>query len=206
MTRANIRLFEQTIRQIKVHIFSSVELKHIFGWSKTAITFLLHRYAKKGIVVRLKRDLYTLADAQVPEFLIANRLMEPSYVSLESALSFHRVIPETVYAITSVTTSKSKQVLAVGKDFEYHHVVLRGYTGYSAKQLNGITVLIADPEKAIVDYYYLVVHGRRQPLDLSRVRLSVLRPDKLSAYAKLYGDLRLIRHVEHIMSVMNKTL
>ena len=39
---------------------------------------------------------------------IANHLLGPSYVSIDSALTFHGLIPERVYSVTSMTTKVSR--------------------------------------------------------------------------------------------------
>ena len=67
---------------------------------------------KNKDLISIRRGLYTIGpkmDLPAPEpFLIANHLRGPSYVSLESALSYWGMIPERVYEISSVTTKTSK--------------------------------------------------------------------------------------------------
>jgi len=70
---------------------------------------LLHRYTGRNLIIRIKRGLYALPDTQLSELFIANKLFEPSYISREFALSYHRIIPETVYEITSVTTKTTQR-------------------------------------------------------------------------------------------------
>ena len=68
---------------------------------------------KNGELILLKRGLYIPGkntDLIVPEpFLIANYLWGPSYVSLETALSYWGLIPERVFEIRSVTMKLSKK-------------------------------------------------------------------------------------------------
>ncbi|HSW71384.1 MAG TPA: hypothetical protein VLH77_05335 [Gammaproteobacteria bacterium] len=42
-------------------------------------------------------------------FELAQYIYGPSYISLESALSFHKLIPETVYTVTSTTVKRSRE-------------------------------------------------------------------------------------------------
>ena len=107
--------FEQKIREKSLLLFSTIDICRLFGSSKVAASFLLHRYSKKGFIIRLKRNLYALPGALPPEPFIANRMVSPSYVSLEFALSYHQIIPETVYEITSVTTKSTRRFEALGK-------------------------------------------------------------------------------------------
>lgn len=199
MPRANVWLFAETLRRERLFIFTSTDLVRRFGWTKTPVRFLLHRYTQRGITVRLRRDLYALSGVYVPEPYVANRLSEPSYVSLETALALHHVIPETVYGVASITTKRARTFNVLGTAYSYHHVASKAFTGYAPLTRDGFTSLVADPEKALVDYCYLVVHGRRQPFDAERARLGELSRHKIERYARLYGDPRLGRLLHTIL-------
>ncbi len=112
---------------------------------------------RQEMLLQVKRGLY-IAGARLsialPEpFLIANHLYGPSYVSLDTALSHWGLIPERVYEISSITTSKSKTYkTAVGR-FSYKYMPLPYYS-FGIKQValtKKQTVLIASPEKALCD-------------------------------------------------------
>ncbi len=188
MERANLKHFEDTLKKGNLTLFTSNDIIRIFGWSSTAVRFLLHRYSKKGVIIRIKRGLYKLASVPVPDFFIANRLYEPSYISLETALSFHGIIAETVYAITSVSTRVGKTFNVLNKEFRYRKIKQFAYKGYMPVQRGTATVLIADPEKALADYYYFVARGACAPLDKDRFRIEKLNKEKVIKYARLFQD------------------
>jgi predicted transcriptional regulator of viral defense system len=112
---------------------------------------------KSKELISLRRGLYMIGpniDLPKPEpFLVANHLRGPSYVSLESALSYWNMIPERVYEISSVTTKTSKQYKTEVGRFSYQQLQTPYYSygikniEYSAKQ----TILIASREKALCD-------------------------------------------------------
>ena len=112
---------------------------------------------KSKELISLRRGLYVIGpkiDLPQPEpFLIANHLRGPSYVSLESALSYWNMIPERVYEISSVTTKTSKQYKTPVGRFSFHQLKTPYYSygikhiEYSPKQ----TILIASREKALCD-------------------------------------------------------
>lgn len=112
---------------------------------------------KSGELISLKRGLYIAGaelDLAIPEpFLIANHLRGPSYVSLESALSYWGLIPERVHEITSVTLKTSKNYNTDAGRFSFAHVASPYYSfGVESVQLTAKqTVLIASREKAICD-------------------------------------------------------
>lgn len=86
-------------------------------------------------------------------FLIANHLRDPSYVSLESALSYWGLIPERVFEVSSVTLKTSKVYTnSVGR-FSYQHVSSPYYFfGIQRIELAPQQmVMIASREKALCD-------------------------------------------------------
>ncbi|MEW6009336.1 MAG: hypothetical protein AB1629_06865 [Candidatus Omnitrophota bacterium] len=193
----NWYIFERNLKEKGLVIFSPLDVRRVFGISKVAATFLIHRYAKKGFIKRLKKGIYTLYDTSVPDIYLANKLCEPSYVSLELALSFHRVIPETVYEITSITTKSTKQFSALGKTFSYHRIKKEAFTGYSVYRQRDISALIADPEKAFVDLTYLRLRKKKELL--SRFDKKKINPAKASRYAKLFNNEKLTRVIKTIL-------
>ena len=112
---------------------------------------------KSKELISIRRGLYITGpklDLPSPEpFLIANHLRGPSYVSLESALSYWNMIPERAYEISSVTMKTSKKYKNQIGRFSYRHLKTPYYSygikniEYSPKQ----TMLIASPEKALCD-------------------------------------------------------
>lgn len=112
---------------------------------------------KSKKLISLRRGLYVIGpniDLPQPEpFLIANHLRGPSYVSLESALSYWNMIPERVYEISSVTTKTSKLYKTPVGRFSYKSLKTPYYSygikniKYSPKQ----TFLFASREKALCD-------------------------------------------------------
>ena len=112
---------------------------------------------KQGILAPVKRGIYVPGpnlNVIIPEsFLLANHLLGPSYISMESALSHWGLIPERVYEISSVTTQNSKiYKTSVGR-FSYIHVPLPYYSfGIQQVELTKKQrVMMATPEKALCD-------------------------------------------------------
>jgi hypothetical protein len=90
----------------------------------------------------------------IPEsFVIANHLRGPSYVSLESALSYWDLIPERVYETSSVTTKTTKTYQTSLGRYSFQHLT-RPYYSFgirSVRLTEQQTALIASPEKAVCD-------------------------------------------------------
>lgn len=194
--RVNWNYFERKIKEKRLGLFSGNDICHLFGSSKIAATFLLHRYSKKGFIIRLKRDLYTLPDVSPPESFIANRLVSPSYVSLEFALSYYQIIPEIVYSITSITTKSTRHFEALGKRFFYRHIKKEAFTGYQIEKEKGFSFLLADPEKAFVDFCYFKILDQSDPH--FRFNKGKINWEKAFPYAMLFQNQKLVDWIKRL--------
>lgn len=117
----------------------------------------IHNLIKKGILQQVRRGLYVagprITSPKPEPFLFANHILGPSYVSLESALSYYGLIPERVYEITSMTIkSKCKFSTSLGL-FSYTRIALPYYSyGIRSMEVDKQhRFLIASPEKALFD-------------------------------------------------------
>jgi hypothetical protein len=129
--------------------------------SEDARKALLKRACQKGDLIRVRNGLYLLGEKKrktsISLFEIANFIIEPSYVSLESALSHYGLIPEAVYTTTSVTTKSSlEQKTPVGQfSFSYLKTEYFNFGFYRIKD-GDQKYLIATPLKALIDYIVLM--------------------------------------------------
>lgn len=118
----------------------------------------LYEWQQKGHLINVRRGFYIFSDYTINEdslFLIANVIYDPSYISLETALSRYGLIPETVYAITSVSTKKTESFKTEVGNFDYKHIKASLYFGYNLIDISGRTYLFASIEKCVLDYIYL---------------------------------------------------
>lgn len=185
----NQTTFASKIKSKKLYIFSANDIRLLFGVSAVAVSALLHRYKKQGFIAQIKRGSYVFPDMLPPDVYVANRLYTPSYISLEFALSYHGVIPETVYEITSVTTKATRRFETLGKIFSYRKIKKTAYTGYEIQKQKGLSFNLADAEKAFVDANYLRLKNRQKPI--SRFNKEKLNPTKAMKYASLFGNKKL---------------
>jgi predicted transcriptional regulator of viral defense system len=124
----------------------------------------LSRWVRAGKVLQIRRGLYALAPpwrkVTPHPFVVANRLVRGSYVSLQSALAHHGLIPEHVPVTTSVTTSRPQRRETVLGSFEYHHVPRERLAGYRTERVaDGQEALVATPARALADLVALVPGG-----------------------------------------------
>jgi hypothetical protein len=114
------------------------------------------RIENTGEIIRLKKGLYVVnpkvSRLELSPFLIANHIYGPSYVSMHTALRHYGLIPETVYAIQSMTTGIAKSYTNELGSFIYTRVSTPYYKiGVNIEENSGSSFMIASPEKALCD-------------------------------------------------------
>lgn len=187
----------EVLQERGLALITPAEFQRLFKASAPKAKYFLETYTKKGLLVRLRRGLYALKDAQPSEEAIANALYQPSYISLEYALAKYGIIPEMPYTVTSVTTKATANFTVKGREFTYTRIKAVAFTGYGPEKNNGRTVFLAEPEKALVDYLYLVSLGKRSLND--RFYLNRLDKQKIKSYAKLFNRLKLDQLVSGLL-------
>src|SRR5690606_2754608 len=105
----------------------------------------------------LKKGLYiagpAVTDKKPDVMLVANHLLGPSYVSVETALFYYGLIRERVYEISSLTTKASRSFNTVLGLFTYTRLPLPYYS-FGLKMLrlpSNQYAIVASPEKALCD-------------------------------------------------------
>ena len=195
-TKRNISYLEFRDFFISLGCFSIHQVKI---WNADFNRNNLGRWEKQGKIIRLRQGYYAfpslLKQGDAP-FYLANKMYAPSYISLESALSFHGMIPEGVIPMTSITTRKTKKFHNAFGDFTYQTEkpeLLFGYTIEQSTRSNGWSILLATPEKALLDLLYLRPHYNSLG-DMQQLRLDVdfmnqeLNTDRLDEYVTRFGS------------------
>lgn len=117
----------------------------------------IHKLIRDGFIEPVKKGLYVAGsrlNSQRPEpFLLANHILGPSYVSVETALAYHGLIPERVYEIASMTTKASREFKTPVGRFTYTRLALP-YYAFGIKRVkltDDQYAMMASPAKAIFD-------------------------------------------------------
>jgi hypothetical protein len=117
----------------------------------------VHGLISEGVLEPVRKGLYvagpSLNTGKPESFLLANHILGPSYVSLESALAYYGLIPERVYEVASMTVKASRKFTTPVGLYTYTRLPLPYYAfGIRQQSLTDEQqVLIASPEKALAD-------------------------------------------------------
>lgn len=155
----NYFALSSVLKSNRMYLFTLRDIKNLFpGEKERTIKNNLVRWLSKGYFVRLKRDLYEFieqgSEVKIPDLYVANRMYEPSYVSLETALSIYSIIPDVAAGVTSVTTRPTRKFKNRHGSFFYRTCQGKVFKGYRLISYDGFKVNIADREKALADFLY----------------------------------------------------
>jgi len=168
------------------------------------------RWVKKGMLIKLRNGHYCFPEYLAePNFAlyIANRIYRPSYISLHSALSFYGIIPEAVVQITSVATLKTAGFVNQFGTYAYKTIKPDMMFGYDQKPfLKGRTLLIAQPEKALLDLLYLYpFYNTKKELEALRLdddfMKDTLNVEILRNYTAKFSSQALGKRVELLLNI-----
>lgn len=187
---------QQVLLSKGARLFSPPDLQRVFDVSLRAAQEFIKDHCD-DLFLKVRNGLYALRAELPQEEAIANRLYAPSYVSFEYALGRYGIIPESVYAVTSATTRITREFIVDNKSFTYSHIKKQAYRGYRTEKIGGITVLIAEPEKALADYLYFVDLKRRTLNE--RLSLRKVKKKAVMEYVRLFGRKSLMKLAKEIL-------
>ena len=156
-------------------ILTTLDIKKLMQIeSDNTLYKFVERLNKSGIIKRIAKGLYHSRMYEPEKLEIANLLYQPSYISFESALNFYGILIQTPFVVTSATLNKTKNIQTNYGEFHYTKITQKRYFGY----VKHGKFLIATPEKALLDEFYLMSKGMRhvsiEELDFSGINKKLL--------------------------------
>ena len=171
----------------------------------------LNEWQDKGYIKKVIKEYYIFSDLEINEsvlFVIANRIFDPSYISLEMALSYHGLIPESVYGITSVSSRKTYSFNSQLAKFNYRKIKPELMFGYQLVNYQNHNFKIAEIEKAILDFFYvnsrIKTEGEFEELRINRDTFQErVNIEKLKSYLAQYNNKALSRRINKFIKFIN---
>lgn len=170
------------------YIRQNMEL--VLGSNRRTLDYRLKQLIKDGVLEPIKPGFYLnkllLAQTAQKESLleyVGSVLKFPSYVSLEYALAKYGVIPESIFALTYITSKKTAEYSSESISYRYRNIKTDLFGEYEQREFEGKTYYFAKKWKALFDYIYLTkMKSRREYLELllnSRINWQMLQPEEL---------------------------
>lgn len=192
---SKIEIYKKFLKS-KKQIYTVSDLKKVLGLRKdNSVYQAIKRLKKEGLLEGLTNGVYRLLDTPSNDFVIANNLYCPSYISLETALNYYGILIQTPYTISSITTRRNKLIKQREKEFIFFHLSSDYFFDYIKEK----DFLIATPEKALIDTIFFKAIGKSKT-DISELVLEHVNKKRLLkvkekiknlAFHKAFESLRL---------------
>lgn len=177
--------YTNTISQSQLRFFTTKDLQQLLKIeSKRTLEDLVKRLIKENILTQLEKGKYLVSNKQPSSFEIAQFLYSPSYISFETALNYHGILSQFPTEITSATTKKRTSKIVEDKVYSYAKISPKLFTGYFKED----TYLIASPEKALFDQFYMVSKSLKTQEYLDEMDYSIINIHKFNTYLSLVAD------------------
>ena len=202
----NFVYFKNSLRDFPV--FSIADIRAVHGDFDRR---RLSEWQKKGYIKKIVKGYYLFSEVDIDEgtlSAIANKIYKPSYISFETAMSHYRLIPESIYMITSASTRRTYLFETPVARFSYRKLKPALFFGYSL--LPG-GIKMAFMEKAILDYFYINPSVRTvndfASLRVNREEMLIrLNKERLTEYMRRFNQKRLSKRVESFLEWMGYPL
>ncbi len=210
ITGGKMPQFIEEIRNKIAHdVFTDLELKNALPISANSRYGLVKRAIAQGNLIHICRGVYAFSKryqrTPLSIYAVAQKIYRPSYVSLESALSHHGLIPEHVPTITSSCAKRSHEFQTPLATFSYSRIPWYNYIGVDRIEEAGSPFFMAGPEKALADYVYVYKkdwQGMGPLLESLRIEeddVKNLSVDTLAALRELYKNSRVRTFVDGLL-------
>ena len=200
----NFVYFKNSLRDFPVFSIADIRVAHDDFDRRR-----LSEWQKKGYIKKIVKGYYLFSEVDVDESMlstIANKIYKPSYISFETAMSHYRLIPESIYMITSASTRRTYLFETPVARFSYSTIKPALFFGYSI--LPG-GIKMAFMEKAILDYFYINPWARTEN-DFASLRvnreeiLDQLNKERLAEYLKRFNQKRLSNRMESFLEWLKR--
>jgi len=182
--------------------FDLATIAQLSGEPRQSLRMQLSRLVRHDKIKSLRRGMYALCEpyrkTNPNPALLANRIYAPSYLSFHWALGYYGLIPEMVFQFTSATTRVPRLFKNEFGSFQYRHIKPDCFAGYQAVEIDRQKVLIATPEKALLDLWH-IVSGEWPMERMASMRFQnfeAVSLKKLTEYVELFHSPRLVRAVK----------
>lgn len=207
---------EQRLRTYPHPYLTDSELANLIDGTPDSRYSKVKRMLAQGKLLHIKRGLYCITNEigyikNPHPYELAQYIYGPSFISLESALSYHHLIPEAVYTTTSTTGKRSKEIETPLGHFSYQQVPLQDlYTEVVLIKENESTFLMAKPWRAICDYIYCYRKNWNsldpliESLRINIENLPELHDESLQRLNEYYHHSRISRFLKNIQKELRE--
>ncbi len=145
----------------KMPYLSKTAFVNYFDKNPNTLRNSISYWVKNETLIPIKRGFYVYKSflekgdnaLYCPRFF-ASKMIEPSYLSMESVLQDYQMISDVVYNYSVVTTKKTNSISNKFGIFNYQSIKDDLFCGFSLESYGDMQWYIASKAKALFDYIY----------------------------------------------------
>jgi len=186
----------------KLKVFHFKDAKGIFGSEDNTRT-MLQNYKKEGLIIPIRRDLYTVSDLSsesylVSKFEIGSNITSTSYLSYHSALEYHGIAHQVFYELYIMSQNKFNEFEFDGITYKHCKQVIKSGIEIPA---NDLLVRVTDLERTVIDCIDRIDYaGGLEELINSFSLITYLDENKLKEYLESYNKAFLFQKAGFLLS------
>lgn len=182
--------------------FGVDEIKVLSDWKKSRIHNTVSSLEKKGHIVRIKRNTYSLEYNFLNNtFEVITDAVKPSYISLWTALSYYGFTDQQVNMIQLVSTKQYKDLTIRDKNVEISTLKPKRFFGYIEQE----GIIIANKEKSLVDSLFMLdkCGGFDEYIKCLKNAYDELDKNRLKRYLIKFDNKSLISRMGFILDILD---
>lgn len=180
-------------------IFNLATFRKLAGGGSTAYASIyIHRLMKAGYVFKIQKGTYTV---HKDPFVVASRIVWPSYISLWSAIRHHNLTEQLPHDVWVVTPRRlwRKEVLFADAKIIFVRAKPRYFFGYKKIMISDFEVFMAEPEKALLDGMLLKKISFSELAGIIKNNIKSLDAKRLVSYAIETRNKPLIKRLGYLL-------
>ncbi len=176
------------------------DICRITAEKKTNTYVYLSRMKAKNLIHEIEKGKYTLLEDPVE---ITPFLVQPSYISFLYALYLHGITNQIPLKIQIVSPKRKKSILFKDTEIKFIKMNTKRIFGYEKTRYGNGYILLAEPEKTIVDSVFLQKHCSVSET-WNALQTHDFNADKLLEYAQKMHSKALLKRVGFLLDSVGK--
>jgi len=170
----------------KYPVFDDGTVENIIDKSRDYARLVIHRLKKADLINAIEKGKYTIYN---DAFLIASRIVWPSYISNWAALQYYNLTEQFPNTIDVITTRVRKQRILKfkGSGIRFVRFKINNFFGFKKIYYSNFEVFIAEKEKALLDLLFLRKISLEDFSKIIKTKRNKINKDKIKIYAKKMG-------------------
>ncbi len=185
----------------KYPVFTLATLRRIIKKDRNYAKLVIHRLKDEGLVLKIERNRYTVHKDPI---LVASNIVWPSYLSFWTALRYHNLteqLPQNIFVITP-RARKNRNIEFMGTRMSFVKVGPKYFFGFAKEPCRNFTILVARPEKALVDSALFRKISFSEISEIVRENLDRISPELIVQYCLKTKNNALIKRFGFLLETL----